>query len=200
MTFTFIREECVLNLISVQDWSLTCLQVSFAWAERQYILPGHLANKICVGATRNLVIRGVQPNITEKLLRDDLDHIHNLIIISVSFDKGDAYLSLNSVRNSLFARTCMMSRAMYKGMKIEWYPDECALPLPNLQNDNKKEPSPPKAKEMQMINRFQMLDMDDDNTEGGSSLAEDDDPTLSSGFTPLQTSRRTPWNLPTVVA
>ncbi|KAL8906329.1 MAG: hypothetical protein Q9207_002104 [Kuettlingeria erythrocarpa] len=187
-----------MNAVHVLQWVLIRMQVSFAWAERQYILPGHLANKISIGATRNLVIRGIQPNVTEQSLRDDLDHIHNLIVINMSFDGRDVFLSLNSVRNSLFARTCMMSRAKYKGMRIEWYPDECALPLPKMQNSTKKQSAPPpKRPEAPMINRFQMLNMDEDGdaTENGSSLAEDEDPTMSSGFTSLQASRRTPWQL-----
>ncbi|KAL8924453.1 MAG: hypothetical protein Q9208_004061 [Pyrenodesmia sp. 3 TL-2023] len=173
-------------------------RVSFAWAERQYILPGHLANKISVGATRNLVIRGIQPDTTEQRLRDDLDHIHNLIVINMSFGGGDVFLSLNSVRNSLFARTCMMSRAKYKGMRIEWCPDECAMPLPKMQNNIKKQSAPPPKKvEAPTINRFHMLNMDEDgdSTEDGSTLPEGDDPTMSSGFTSLQASRRTPWQL-----
>lgn len=135
---------------------------------------------------------------TEQSLRDDLDHIHNLIIISISFTGNDAYLSLNSVRNSLFARTCMMSRAKYKTMKIEWYPDECGSSLPKVQNSHKKGIAPPPAaKETPVMNRFQMLSMedDDDATEAGSSFGEDDEPTMTSGFSSLQTSRRTPWDL-----
>lgn len=198
MTSTYILEGYATNVVHVLGWVLIDMQVSFAWAERQYILPGHLANKISIGATRNLVIRGIQPNVTEQRLRDDLDHIHNLIVINMSFDGGDVFLSLNSVRNSLFARTCMMSRAKYKGMRIEWYPDECALPLPKMQNSTKKQSAPPpKRPETPMMNRFQMLNVDEDGdaTEDGSSLPEGDDPTTSSGFTSLQASRRTPWQL-----
>ncbi len=198
MTSTYILEGYAVNVVHILARLLIHMQVSFAWAERQYILPGHLANRISIGATRNLVIRGIQPNVTEQRLRDDLDHIHNLIVVNMSFDGGDVFLSLNSVRNSLFARTCMMSRAKYKGMKIEWYPDECALPLPKMQNSTKKQIAPPPERpEPLMINRFQMLNLDEDGdvTEDGSSLPEDDDPTMSSGFTSLQASRRTPWQL-----
>ncbi|KAI4176325.1 MAG: hypothetical protein LQ343_001063 [Gyalolechia ehrenbergii] len=176
-------------------------RVAFAWGDRQYILPGHLANKIGIGATRNLIIRRIYPNVTEKGLREDLDHIHNLVIVNVSFASGDAYLSLNSIRSSLFARTCMMSRATYKGLQIEWYPDECALSLPKLPNAITKEKArPPKSNGTSMINRFQLLNMDEDVTENGSSFAEEDEPTMTSGFSPLQTSRRSPWNVPAAVA
>ncbi|KAL8935964.1 MAG: hypothetical protein Q9211_004423 [Gyalolechia sp. 1 TL-2023] len=176
-------------------------RVAFAWGDRQYILPGHLANKIGIGATRNLVIRRIYPNFTEKRLRDDLDHIHNLVVVDISFANGDAYLSLNSIRSSLFARTCMMSRATYKGLHIEWYPDACALPLPKLSNAIKKDKAPlSKTNGNPMINRFQLLNMDEDATEDGSSFAEEDEPTMTSGFSPLQTSRRSPWNVPAAAA
>ncbi|KAL8733654.1 MAG: hypothetical protein Q9181_003512 [Wetmoreana brouardii] len=176
-------------------------RVTFSWSERQFYMPGHVANKVARGATRNLVIQDVKPNITEQRLRDDLDHIHNLVIISISFANGDVYLSLNSIHNSLFARTCMLSRALYKGLRIEWYPDECALPLPKQQISAKRESAPPpKTKAMPMINRFQMLDMDDDATEDSSSGAAEEDLTMTTGFSSLQTSRRSPWGVPTVAA
>ena len=66
----------------------------------------------------------------------------------------------------------MMSRATYKGMKIEWYPDECAQPLPKLHHPPRKEnTSAPSKKLNPMVNRFQMLNMD--GTEDGSG---DDEP------------------------
>ncbi|KAI4253695.1 MAG: hypothetical protein LQ352_003532 [Teloschistes flavicans] len=176
-------------------------RISFSWSDRQFYMPNHVASKIGRGATRNLVLRDVNPSITEQRLREDLDHIHNLIIISVSFIAGDVYLSLNSVHNSLFARTCMMSRATYKGMRIEWYPDDCALPLPKVQNAARKDNIPsPKPKATLMLNRFQLLNTDDDDTEEDSSLAGDEDLTMSTGFSSLQASRRTPWDAPTAVA
>ncbi|KAL8673126.1 MAG: hypothetical protein Q9168_002458 [Polycauliona sp. 1 TL-2023] len=171
------------------------------WSERQFYMPGHVAGKIRIGATRNLIIRSVKPNITEERLREDLDHIHNLIIISISYIDGNVYLSLNSIHNALFARTCMMSRAMYKGMKIEWYPDECALPLPKTEHTVRKEPTfTPKLKTNPMVNRFQMLNMDDDATEDGSAFEDGEDDTMSTGFSPLKESRRHQWDLSTAAA
>ncbi|KAL8934478.1 MAG: hypothetical protein Q9216_005893 [Gyalolechia sp. 2 TL-2023] len=166
-------------------------RITFAWGDRQYILPGYLANKIGIGATRNLLIRRVYPSITEKRLEEDLEHIHNLVIIDISQIHGDVYLSLNSIRSSLFARTCMMSRALYKGLQIEWYPDECALPLPKPPGAVKKEKCfPPNTNEHATINRFQLLNTGEDATEDGSSLGDEDGPTTTSGFSPLQKSRR----------
>lgn len=67
-------------------------KVEWAWNDRQFILPAHVANKINNGATRNLVIRNCPPNITEEKLREDLDHIHNLVIIDISYVNGGMFL------------------------------------------------------------------------------------------------------------
>jgi hypothetical protein len=129
------------------------------WSERQFVLPGHVANKIGIGATRNLVVRRCDPRHTAKSIQDDLEHIHNLVVIRVEFLNSSCYISTNSVHNAMFARTCMMSRAYvspstpasrprgadgsvsanlgvggrrarkYKGSKIDWDADECAQPL-----------------------------------------------------------------------
>lgn len=145
-----------------------------------------------------MVIRGVHPNITEERIREDLDHIHNLVIIGVAYQNGDAHIELNSIHNSLFARTCMMSRAVYKGTRIEWYPDECAQPLPKMQYLPKKEniPAQPVKNTNLMVNRFQMLNMDGDGTEDGSE--EEEEPTLSDMS--LHVRRNSPWNPRTVAA
>ena len=154
---------------------------------------GHVANKIAIGATRNIVIRNAHTNITEQRIRDDLDHIHNLVIVDISFEAGDIYIELNSIHNSLFARTCMMSRATYKGMKIEWYADSCAQPLPKFQRLLRKEnraPSPA-TKLSPVSNRFQMLVMD-----GTEESPEDDDPTSTtlSNLSTLNINSRSPWS------
>lgn len=74
----------------------------------------------------------MHPSITEDLIRKDLDHIHNLLVISVTFKNGHVYIATNSVHNALFARSCMMSRRTYKGLKIGFSPDECARPLATI--------------------------------------------------------------------
>ena len=76
-----------------------------------FVLPGHVANKIAIGATRNLVIHNRSPKHTEEAIRDDLEHIHNLVVIKISVSGDNVYISTNSVHNAMFARTCMMSRA-----------------------------------------------------------------------------------------
>lgn len=106
------------------------MQVEVRWADRQFTLPGHVANKIANGATRNIVIHGGASKLNEQAIRDDMEHIHNLVILDINTNGADVYVSTNSIRNALFARTCMMSRQSYKGLRVEWYPDECVAPLP----------------------------------------------------------------------
>lgn len=84
------------------------LQVEIRWNERQFMLPGHVAHKIYGGATRNFVIRNIGLKHTENSIRDDLDHIHNLVVIKLTFKGQDVHVSTNSVHNAIIARTCMM--------------------------------------------------------------------------------------------
>ncbi|KAL9100653.1 MAG: hypothetical protein Q9163_004001 [Psora crenata] len=187
-----------MNYVKRNDVYMHGKRVDFAWNDRQFILPGHVANKIGIGATRNIVIRGVHRGITEERIREDMDHIHNLVVIDVTFQNRDMYLELNSIHNSLFARTCMISRAAYKGMKIEWYPDECNQPLPKIQYGPRKEgraPSPGK-KPHTAVNRFQMLGTE--GTDDGSS--GDEEPTVLSGLSSLDVNSPSPWNLRPVAA
>lgn len=115
------------------------------------------------------MINGVNPNISEVVIRRDLEHIHNLIIVDVQFNQGTAYISTNSIQNAMFARSCMMSRFMYKGMKINHYQDECAEPLPKAHSIPRKDNPPPTKKAERLTNRFQTLYMD------GSGDSDDDE-------------------------
>ncbi|EGD84357.1 uncharacterized protein TERG_00639 [Trichophyton rubrum CBS 118892] len=140
--------------------------VDVSWAERQYSLSSYLASQMTNGASRNLIIRGVHPNVTEAMIREDMKHIHNLIIVSLSFNHGNVYISTNSVQKATFARNCMMSRMPYRIMRIEYYHDECADPLPKIKEVHARGPSRPTAKPLNpMANRFQMLHLDDSEEE-----------------------------------
>ncbi|KAJ4382104.1 hypothetical protein N0V86_002433 [Didymella sp. IMI 355093] len=119
-----------LSYIKRNDIYLHAKRLEFRWADRQFHVPPHISNKIVGGATRNLIVRGVASRVTEEQIRDHLNHIHNLVVVEVYFHNGDAYISTNSIHNALFARTCMMSRMVYKGTRIDWAPDECAAALP----------------------------------------------------------------------
>lgn len=142
---------------------LTRMQVEVRWADRQFHLNNHIDNKVAGGATRNLVIRNaVDKGMTEDQIRDDMEHIHNLIIIDVTFQGRHAYVSTTSIHTALFARTCMMSRSAYRGCKVEFYPDECDAPLPTRATVSKATPPQPVEKQMAPANRFDMLDTGSD--------------------------------------
>ncbi len=131
-----------------------------------------------------MIIRGASNNnkLTEEKIRADMEHIHNLVIIAVVWRGADAYISTNSVNNAMFARTCMTSRALYKGMKIEWYPDECAQLIPESHRSVKKKnmQMAPIKKPLMITNRFNLLDMND--FDGGSEQRSVDNESHMSGI------------------
>ncbi|GAB1733442.1 hypothetical protein NU195Hw_Modified_501t1 [Hortaea werneckii] len=148
-TVTFLDgAEAFLAWAKRHDIYLHSKRIEVKWADRQYRLNNHIHHKILHGATRNLKIRNARSHgLTAAQIRADLDHIHNLVIIDISFrcpasaaamrsgssareGGDDAYVETNAVHNALFARTCMMSRTAYKGCRIEFFPDQCAGPLP----------------------------------------------------------------------
>lgn len=144
-------------------------QIEVRWAERQFRLNGHVGDKVSTGATRNLLIHhAVDKGLTEDSIRDDMEHIHNLIIIDVIFRQGNALVCTNSVHNALYARTCMMSRSTYKGCKIEFVRDECDVPLPQRKITPRSAfaAAVPSKKATPTLNRFNLLNME--GTEAGS--------------------------------
>ncbi|KAF1974808.1 hypothetical protein BU23DRAFT_91236 [Bimuria novae-zelandiae CBS 107.79] len=140
------------------DIYLHTKRLEFRWNDRQFHVPPHVANKIANGASRNLVVRGAVGKFTADQIRDHLDHIHNLVVVDIFFRGGDAYISTNSIHNALFARTCMMSRTAYKGLRIDWYPDECAAPLPRPMAKTNVSAPDVSIKPMPMTNRYTLLD------------------------------------------
>ncbi|KAK0670614.1 hypothetical protein QBC41DRAFT_363847 [Cercophora samala] len=135
-------------------------RVEVKWNERQFMLPGHMARKISSGASRNIVIMNYASQHTEEVIREDLDHIHNLVVIKVRFISGNCHIELNSVHNAIYARTCMLSRMKYKGRKIQFDVDECAQPYPAPMVLKTKEAPQPK-RQSSLSNRFQALHVDD---------------------------------------
>ncbi|KAI0104185.1 hypothetical protein GGR51DRAFT_522743 [Nemania sp. FL0031] len=167
---SFVREEGATRFYEhsrKNDIYIKNKRVFIKWADRHFILPGHVASKIATGATRNLIIRRCGAHHTEDSVREDLEHIHNLIVLKVEFVGGSCYIKTNSVHNAMFARTCMMSRAKYKGSKIEWDVDECDHPFEIVEKVSAK-PLPPRGPSTKPTvtgtrNRFDMLRVDDDD-------------------------------------
>ncbi|KAH7313288.1 hypothetical protein B0I35DRAFT_434801 [Stachybotrys elegans] len=134
-------------------------KVNVAWNTRQYKLLPFLTNKIRSGASRNLVIWRCDPNLTEESVREDLDHIHNLVVIKVAFVRGDCFISTNSVTSAISARSCMMTRLKYKRSRIDWAADECARPIEKLMSPRRYVSSPVVAQQsaLSLANRFDLL-------------------------------------------
>ena len=92
----------------------------------------------------------------------------------------------------------IVSRLMYKGMRIEWIPDECSSPLPKQPVSPKKEISAKPVKKPSVgTNRFQMLNMDETDTSDDDSADAEDD-TILPTFSAMRINHRSPWNPPTV--
>lgn len=89
----------------------------------------------------------------------------------------------------------MLSRLPYKGIKIEWYPDECAEALPKP--IQRPVPLPSQAvvtpKRKTVINRFNLLSLDDERSSGGESETEAaDDASRLSGIPPARSTDTSP--------
>ncbi|KAL2181977.1 uncharacterized protein P884DRAFT_12945 [Thermothelomyces heterothallicus CBS 202.75] len=145
-------------------------RVEVKWNDRQFILQGHVANKISMGASRNLVIQGYDNRHTEDVIRGDLDHIHTLVVVKIEFVGSSCYIGLNSVHNAIYARQCMLTRLRYKGKKISFDVDECAQPYPQPAPKPRKEVAPPRKKLARVPNRFQLLNPDDGDDEIAATL------------------------------
>ncbi|OAL49368.1 hypothetical protein IQ07DRAFT_600395 [Pyrenochaeta sp. DS3sAY3a] len=148
------------------DIYLHTRRLEFRWGDRQFRVPSHISHKITKsGATRNLVLRGVAGKVSEDEIRGHLDHIHNLVVISIYFKNGDAYVSTNSIHNAQYARTCMLSRSVYKGVQIDYFDDECAAPTPRSIPRARHSDVPTSMAHMSITNQYAVLDTD---TEDGS--------------------------------
>lgn len=177
-TVTFLDGAAeYLAWVKRNDIYLHGKRIEVRWAERQYNLNGHIQNKIDGGATRNILIRNaVEKGFTEARIREDMDHIHNLVVIDVEFRDGNAYVYTNSVHNALFAKTCMMSRTTYRGCKISFFGDECNVPLPARVVSAKFISPEPSRKVTPLSNRFDLLVVDGTNSISGSSNEENQTP------------------------
>ncbi|KAF5578302.1 RNA binding Nrd1 [Fusarium subglutinans] len=152
------------------------------WSDYQFTLSGQVAHHIRKGGSRNFVIRKRDPNLTIQAIRDDLEHIHNLHVISIEFEKDSCFISTNAVHGAIYARTCLQSRVEYRASRIEWYADECAqpfqtissefhAPVPDVKPQRSVIPAHPSRKEL-MGNRFQLLDLSDSEGSNGDDSSD----------------------------
>lgn len=167
--------EAFMRYVKKNDLYIKSKRVEVSWDDRQHYMTGGLARRIRhEGATRNLVIRFPNPGVTAEIIRDDLEHIHLLEVVSLHLADSHAWISLNSVQHAVTARNCMRSRFRYKGSSIQFWPDGCARPW---QNESKSMIQSWKAKGQAnvstiSVNRFDGL-MEYDNDETSSESGSD---------------------------
>ena len=144
------------------------------WDYRQAWVRPALANRVAFsGQSRNLVIRFARHDMTADSIRQDLDHIYNLVVVDLFCENGHIFISLNSIQHAYTARSCMYSRLKYKRIKIECWPDECAQPLP-LPRPVKQPQSyvPAKLATITHRNRFEMLYNGTEDSQESTNLME----------------------------
>lgn len=150
---------------------------------RQYIIQRNVTRQIQnEGTSRILRLRNVPPAITPDVLRADLEHIANLHIERLTQKGREIVCNLNSVGVAMFARTCLRSRATYKGAVIEYGVDDCALRKMPIEGsggiDEEEAPSPARARNVKNArrnpnNRFSALQLVDDGGEEGDQEETD---------------------------
>ncbi|KAK1750670.1 hypothetical protein QBC47DRAFT_393206 [Echria macrotheca] len=159
--------KAFLEHVRKHDLYIRNKRIEVKWHDRQFVLPGHVASKISQGASRNLIIRRYDGRHTDESIREDLEHIHNLVVVKTEFTGGNCHVSLNSVYTAIFARMCMMSRSKYKGTKIDWDVDECAQPYAMPSPRARKVAIPNRKAATAISNRFQLLNLEDDEEDEG---------------------------------
>lgn len=148
-----------------------------SWAPNPWKPPSYIRGQVNNGKlTRNILIQRANTGITEALIRKHLDHIHNLEVFSVKIDGDEVRISTNCVAGALFAKTCLMSRSIYKGMWIGFYPDECAEPLPDTDGPGyitEPRSKAPVVREGPLYNPYDLLS--DDELFPGETSSESED-------------------------
>ncbi|MCJ1324838.1 hypothetical protein MMC10_001500 [Thelotrema lepadinum] len=199
---SFVDPAAAVSFLKYAQYEVIRLhgqKIDVSLASRPYRASSNVMRQIEVsGATRNLVICQIGQDLNEEGIREQLDHIHNLHVIEVTFSDGAAIISLNAVGVALYARTCLRSRATYKKCKIDFYPDGCAQPLPTqyIKASTSAVERPPlkttqslSSRFHSLENRFQLLEMEDteNDSEETATAGMMSQESQSSGGVPLNT-------------
>lgn len=173
------KRVCILSLHLLSYLVADTSKLEVGWNDHQFALAPYVARRIAAGASRNLILRKAAkiPNVAENI-REHMEHIHKFDIIDIKFLGHDVLVHTNSVHNALFARTCMLSRKQYRGLTIDFLPDECAaaLRVPSVQSYHNPLAA---SKESTPSNLFEMLSLencsDASDAENRPPGREDDD-------------------------
>ncbi|CEJ59187.1 hypothetical protein PMG11_07820 [Penicillium brasilianum] len=180
VNITFANHEHAVAFVTHTDstpFFVAGRETTVKWAPRGYIAPEYVYQQVRDGGvSRNLVIKKVNAQVTEATLRQELDHIHNLTIISIQFEDGNAYISTSSAGGALYARTCLKSRALYKDMRIDFYEDECAESFPKIRRPAAVAfPRASKKYQSPVYNPFELLSQDEFEMDQDDDEEDNDD-------------------------
>jgi hypothetical protein len=165
-------------------------RIEVSWSDWQMTPHRNMLNKLAQGQTRNLLLKNALNRVTEDEVTDHLEHIHNLTICYMFFKGYDLYVSTSSLVGATVARLCLLSRKTYKNMRIDFFPDECAVPLPvvelrprySTQAVVTRPISPRKAvPTTSNANRFNLLSLEESSSDT-DILAENDSSSIDSGI------------------
>ena len=92
----------------------------------------------------------------------------------------------------------MMSRAVYRGVQIEFFEDACSAPIPRLASAVKKENVPAKLQRISSANRFNLLNADE--SEDGSQDEHGEDESTISYLPNYKRSQAASWAETSVAA
>ncbi|KAF3059279.1 Negative regulator of differentiation 1 [Daldinia childiae] len=165
---SFVEEERAMSFYDhVQKNGLYIQEkkIHVSWASRPYRINNELTVQIRKGASRNLIIRGCEGKLTEREIRNDMEHIDKLVIIKVIFSDGHCHIKTNSIFDAMTTRTCMLSRRKYNQWVIQWDHDECSEPLEGPQESRSPKQKATSSKEpaARGHNRFASLGREDND-------------------------------------
>ncbi|KAK0385793.1 hypothetical protein NLU13_6970 [Sarocladium strictum] len=162
---SFVHEheaQAFYDHVRKNDLYIKSKRIEVSWNDFQKSIPGHLVGSIRGGATRNLIVRQCDSYQTPEGIKDDLEHIHDLRVLSVEFRGRDCLIKTNSIAGAVFARSCMRSRHRYRRCRMEWAVDECTEPLTDRPEKFLRPVASPAAKAAKPVNRYKMLSLDRD--------------------------------------
>jgi hypothetical protein len=110
---SFVQEyeaQSFYDHVRTHDLYIKSKRIQVSWSEFQKPIPGTLAWSIRGGATRNFIVRDCDPYQTPEGIKDDVEHIHELRVLSVEFHGRDCYIKTNSISGAVSARTCLSTR------------------------------------------------------------------------------------------
>ncbi|KAI0122101.1 hypothetical protein F4814DRAFT_457904 [Daldinia grandis] len=143
---SFVHEERAMSFYDhVQKHGLYVQhkKIRVSWGPR----PRYINSELAAG------IRNCEGKLTEREIREDMEHIKKLVIIEVMFSDGHCHIKTNSILDA------MMTKIKYQNWAIQWDHDECSWPFKKGTPSKK-----PAARGRNRFTYFRKEDKDNDNS------------------------------------